>query len=92
MIKACFNICVFTFCPSDETRNYYTIPQTVETVERFEELTDLYGDTSYAAPTYQNETYADFYKVTLTKSVYTLLFPIWQKKKKKKMIISKVYL
>ncbi|XP_072015474.1 tectonic-3-like [Amphiura filiformis] len=45
-----------------EERNYYTIPQTVETVERFEELTDQYGDTSYAAPPYQNETYADFYK------------------------------
>ncbi|XP_030837337.1 tectonic-1 [Strongylocentrotus purpuratus] len=44
-------------------RNFYTVPQTVETVERFYELSDQYGSTSYAKPSEDtNATYSDFYK------------------------------
>nr|XP_054757577.1 tectonic-1-like [Lytechinus pictus] len=44
-------------------RNFYTVPQAVETVERFYELSDQYGSTSYAKPSEDtNVTYSDFYK------------------------------
>ncbi|XP_072165001.1 tectonic-1-like [Diadema setosum] len=51
-------------------RNYYSVPEEVETVERFYELSEKYGDTSYQQPSDSNDTYSDFYKSGDT--IYTL--------------------
>ncbi|XP_077978295.1 tectonic-1-like [Glandiceps talaboti] len=43
-------------------RNYYLIPDTVNTVERFDELTDDYKDFTYEVPSAEDVIYGDFYK------------------------------
>ncbi|XP_033638805.1 tectonic-1-like [Asterias rubens] len=49
-------------------RNYYTVPQVIDSVERFEELENLYGSTTFALPDVANDTYG---------SVYMFGYPIY---------------
>ncbi|XP_038053223.1 tectonic-1-like [Patiria miniata] len=55
---------------NNEGRNYYTVPDPVETVEEFVNLANMYGSSSFAIPDDTNATYGDFYKVG--DSMYTL--------------------
>ncbi|XP_033120280.1 tectonic-1-like isoform X2 [Anneissia japonica] len=45
-----------------EDRNYYTVPETVGSIERFDELVAEYGSYSFAKESEANETFDDYYQ------------------------------
>ncbi|XP_071964939.1 tectonic-1-like [Antedon mediterranea] len=60
--------CIYT--DNYEDRNYYTVPDTVDSVDTFDELVTEYGSYNFAKQSETNETFGDYYKYG--DKIYTL--------------------